>query len=83
VANIRPHPASVELKTAVNRRLISAQNWDHISAPLRRAKTVKTRQNSPLDTPLPAWQHGASMSASENQFFLTRAASMKGQRGKK
>src|ERR1017187_1963794 len=34
-------------------------------------------QSVPLDALLPVWQHAARMSGTRNQFFLTRAASVR------
>jgi hypothetical protein len=51
--------------------------------PVCRAKTAKDRQDLPLDTLLPVRQHKAKTSATRSQFFLTRAAPLKGRRVEK
>jgi hypothetical protein len=43
-----------------------------------KAKTVKNRQNMPLDAILPVCQDAPIMSAGENQFSLIGAASITG-----
>jgi hypothetical protein len=50
-------------------------------------RVVKESQMPPRDLPLdalvPLWHHPLTMSETENQFFLTRAAPMNRRRGEK
>ena len=49
----------------------------HASAHALGQNCQKHWQSVPLDALLPVWQHAARMSGTRNQFFLTRAASVR------